>query len=88
MAQSIGSGPNTSINQKQTDVFVFFHLPESFIVVDTGLPCWALCHLEEFRQFLDAQHQDVADYDLLRFLRVTRMAMDEQMNNMAKCDRT
>lgn len=29
---------------------------------------------QEFRQFLDAQHQDVPDYDLLRFLRVTRMA--------------
>jgi len=29
---------------------------------------------QDFRQFLDAQHQDVPDYDLLRFLRVTRMA--------------
>lgn len=26
---------------------------------------------EEFRQFLDTQHKDTPDYDLLRFLRVT-----------------
>jgi hypothetical protein len=49
---------------------------------------------QEFRQFLDAQHQDVPDYDLLRFLRVTRMAKygkngwQKGWNTWKTCDKT